>query len=260
LSLAGKIMMQAVRRAQTERERQDQRDELAHVARVAALGELTAALAHELNQPLTAIRMNAQATRRVLRAGQGTDVDEVLGDIAEDAARAGDLIRRLRDLLRRRQVAKEELDVNEVITAVEAIARTEARRHGAELVVEAEAKLPRILGDAIQLQQVVLNLVRNAAEAMSGQAGARQVRIRTWGVAGEQVTVSVEDEGPPIDDARLGGMFTPFSTTKAEGLGIGLAISRSIVEAHAGRLWAERRATRGLAVRLSVPAQRTADR
>jgi C4-dicarboxylate-specific signal transduction histidine kinase len=223
------------------------------VARVAALGELTAALAHELNQPLMAIRVNAQATRRLLRGGQPADVDEVLGDIAEDARRAGDLIRRLRDLLRRRELAKEVLDVNEVIAAVQAIARTEARRHGAELTVEAGAGLPRVLGDAIQLQQVVLNLVRNAAEAMSGQGGTREVRIRTWETAGEHVTVSVEDEGPPIDDATLHGMFTPFSTTKPEGLGIGLAISRSIVEAHAGRLWAERRPGTGLAVRFTLP-------
>jgi C4-dicarboxylate-specific signal transduction histidine kinase len=141
-----------------------------------------------------------------------------------------------------------------VIAAVRAIARTEAERHGADLVLEAATGLPQILGDAIQLQQVVLNLVRNAAEAMSGQPGSRVVRIRTWGTAEGQVAISVEDEGPPIDEARLQTMFTPFSTTKPEGLGIGLTISRSIVEAHAGRLWAERRAGGGLSVRVSLPA------
>jgi signal transduction histidine kinase len=254
LGLVGGIVMDALIDREARETAQRERGALVHVARVAALGELTAALAHELNQPLMAIRANAQATRRVLRAGGPADVDEVLGDIAEDATRAGDLIKRLRDLLRRRELAKEVLDVNEAIGAVEAIARTEAHRHGAELVVEAGAGVPRVLGDAIQLQQVVLNLVRNGAEAMSGQAGRREVRIRTWGTAGEQVTVSVEDDGPPIDEATLSGMFTPFSTTKAEGLGIGLAISRSIVEAHAGRLWAGRRAGRGLAVRFALPA------
>jgi signal transduction histidine kinase len=254
LGLVGGIVMDALLAREAEQEARQQRDELTHVARVAALGELTTALAHELNQPLMAIRVNAQATRRLLRAGEAADVDEVLGDIAADATRAGDLIRRLRDLLRRRELAKEVLDVNEVVGAVQAIARTEANRHGAELVVEGGVGLPPVRGDAIQLQQVVLNLVRNGAEAMSGQAGSREVRIRTWGTPGEQVTISVEDEGPPVDDATLRAMFTPFSTTKADGLGMGLAISRSIVEAHGGRLWAERRAAGGLAARFSLPS------
>jgi two-component system sensor kinase FixL len=181
-------------------------------------------------------------------------VDEVLGDIADDATRAGDLIVRLRTLLRRRQLAKEVLDINEVIGAAQAIAGTEARRCGADLVLDAGADLPRVLGDAVQLQQVVLNLVRNAAEAMSEQPGAREVRIQTSGTPEDQVTVSVEDTGPPVDDATLRGMFTPFSTTKPEGLGIGLTISRSIVEAHGGRLWVERRAVGGLAFRIALPA------
>jgi signal transduction histidine kinase len=161
----------------------------------------------------------------------------------------------LRDLLRRRELAKEVLDVNAVIAGVQAIARTEACRHGAELVVQASPGLPPVVGDEIQLQQVVLNLVRNAAEAMSAQPGPREVRIRTWEAPGEHVTVSVEDEGPPIDDATLAAMFTPFLTTKPDGLGIGLAISLSIVEAHAGRLWAERRGAGGLAVRFALPAR-----
>jgi signal transduction histidine kinase len=254
LHLLGEIMMQAFLRAQTDRDQRRHGDELAHVARVAALGELAAALAHELNQPLMAIRVNAQATRRVLRAGQRPDLNEVLGDIAADATRAGDLIRRLRELLRRREPAKERLEVDEMIAGVLVIARTEAHRYGAELVTEMGAGLPPVLGDAVQLQQVVLNLVRNAAEAMSGQAGTRQIMIRTWAGPIEQVIVSVEDQGRPIDDATLGGMFTPFSSTKPGGLGIGLAISRSIVEAHAGRLWAERRTVGGLAIRFTMPA------
>ena len=259
LALVGDIMMRAFLRAQGEQRAQEQRTELAHVARVAALGELTAALAHELNQPLMAIRANAQATRRMLREGRAPAMEEVLVDIAQDATRAGDLIARLRDLLRRRQVAKEPLDVEEMLAGVRAIARAEAQRCGAQLVVEAGGALPRVLGDAIQLQQVVLNLVRNAAEAMSGHVEGGAVRIRTW-ATGEQVMLAVEDEGPPIDEVSLREMFTPFSTTKAEGLGIGLAISRSIVEAHGGRLWAERRPGAGLVVRLALPGRIAARR
>src|SRR5262249_38702446 len=140
-----------------------------------------------------------------------------------------------------------------VVAGVRGIARAEAQRCGAQLVVEAGGALPRVLGDAIQLQQVVLNLVRNAAEAMSGHVEGGAVRIRTW-ATGEQVMLAVEDEGPPIDEVALREMFTPFSTTKAEGLGIGLAISRAIVEAHGGRLWAERRPGAGLAVQFTLPA------
>jgi len=253
LALVGGILMEALVAREAEQRAQEQRAELAHVARVAALGELTAALAHELNQPLMAIRANAQATRRMLREGRAPAMEEVLVDIAQDATRAGDLIARLRDLLRRRQVAKEPLDVEEMLAGVRAIARAEAQRCGAQLVVEAGGALPRVLGDAIQLQQVVLNLVRNAAEAMSGHVEGGAVRIRTW-ATGEQVMLAVEDEGPPIDEVALREMFTPFSTTKAEGLGIGLAISRSIVEAHGGRLWAERRPGAGLAVQFTLPA------
>jgi signal transduction histidine kinase len=255
LRFVGVIVMDALLAREAEEQGQLRRDELAHMARVAVLGELSAALAHELNQPLMAIRVNAQATGRMIRAGEQPDILEVLGDIALDAMRAGDLIRRLRDLLQRRSLAKESLDVNEVVGAVEAIARTQVERHGAELIVETGPDLPRVMGDAIQLQQVLLNLARNAAEAMAKQAGSREVRIRTWGTVGEHVTVSVEDEGPPITDAIFEGMFTPFCTTKADGLGIGLAISRSIVEAHAGRLWAERRPGAGLAVKLTLPAE-----
>jgi signal transduction histidine kinase len=252
-------LMQALQSLGASREQIElQRDELAHVARVGALGQLTAALAHELNQPLAAIRANAQATRRLLAAGRRPDdLDEALGDIASDAARAADLIRRLRDLLRRREMEKIPVDVNRVIQDVEPIALPEARRHEARLALRLAPDLPRVAGDAVQLQQVLLNLVRNAGEAMtSTPVERREIVVRTSAGTEAEVTVAVEDAGPPVDPATLGAMFTPFHSTKPEGLGMGLAISRSIVEAHGGRLWAERREAGGLAVRFTLPATR----
>ncbi len=255
LRLVGEIMMEAIRRRESEEAARRRRDELAHVARIAALGELTAALAHELNQPLAAIQANVQATRRILASGQPPDeLDEILRDVGGDARRAGDLIRHLRHLLRPRELEKIPLDLNQVLREVQPIARADAARHGARLVFELARVLPQIPGDPVQLQQVLLNLVRNAAEAMAGDPpDAREVIVQTASSPPDRVMVSVEDTGPPIDDAAFDGLFTPFHTTKPEGLGMGLAISRSIVEAHGGRLWAERRPERGLAVRFTLP-------
>jgi len=258
LRLVGEIMMEAVRRHEEAEAAGRQRDDLAHMARVAALGELTTALAHELNQPLAAIHTNAQATRRLLAAGRAPgDLDEVLGDIVAAAGRAADLIRRLRNLLRRRQLEKVPFEMNEMLRDVQPFLSAEAQRHGCRLTCYLAAGLPRVAGDAVQLQQVLLNLVKNAAEAMGTVAtGQREVVVRTADLGDGQVTVSVEDSGPPIDDAALATMYSPFHTTKAGGLGMGLAISRSIVEAHAGRLWAEPRREGGLAVRFALPASR----
>ncbi|HET7875334.1 MAG TPA: GAF domain-containing protein [Methylomirabilota bacterium] len=256
LRLMGDIMMSALLRQESEEEAHRKREELTHVVRVAALGELTAALAHELNQPLAAIQTNVQATRRLLARGKPPDdLDEVLSDVASDATRAGDLIRRLRDLLRRRELEKVPLDLNQIVRDIESIAHVEVHRHGARLVLELTLEAPGIQGDAVQLQQVLLNLVRNAAEAVAGnQTEGREVVVRTTASPPDQVMVSVEDAGPPIDEATFDGLFIPFHTTKPEGLGMGLAISRSIVEAHGGRLWAERRPGRGLAMRFTLPA------
>jgi C4-dicarboxylate-specific signal transduction histidine kinase len=234
-----------------------QRDELAHVARVAALGELTAAIAHELNQPLAAISANAQATRRVLASGrQPDDLDEVLDDIVSDAGRAGGLIRRLRDLLRRRQLERIPLDVNQALLDIESIALTETRRHEARLVLQLAPGLPPVAGDAVQLQQVVLNLVRNASEAMAGTPPEdREIVVRTYAETPEEITVAVEDAGPPVDADTLEAMFRPFHTTKPDGLGMGLPISRSIIEAHGGRIWSAP-GPHGLVVRFTLPATR----
>jgi len=222
------------------------------------MGELATALAHELNQPLTAILSNAQATRRLVAAPDvdRNEIDEALGDIVDGAGRARDLIQRLRELVRRREITRESLEIDDVVRDIEPIARADADRHGAALVVDLASNLPTVSGDRIHLQQVVLNLVRNSAEAMAG-AGAteRQSTLRTR-AHGDGVMVEVEDTGPGADRDVLDRMFDPFFTTRAEGLGMGLTICSSIIEAHGGRLWATANSDRGLTVRFTVPGIR----
>jgi C4-dicarboxylate-specific signal transduction histidine kinase len=258
LRLVGEIIMDALVHREAQEAARHQRDELAHLARVVALGELTAALAHELNQPLAAIRTNAEALELFVAQGKPIGhLDSALADIIGDATRAGSLIRRLHDLLRRRQMARVALDINRTILDVRPIIITDARRHGVGVTFRLAPDLPRVWGDTVQLQQVVLNLVRNAAEAMAGAAadtGEIAVSTSRAPTAG-QIMVSVDDAGPAIDDATFQLLFAPFQTTKPEGLGMGLAISRSIIQAHGGHLWAERRPEGGLAARFTIPAR-----
>jgi len=257
LRVAGEIIAAAMQRRELEETTRHLRDELTHVARVAALGDLTVAITHELTQPLTAIRTNAEATRRLLARGvRMNELDDVLTDIVADSTRAADLIERLANLFRRRALVKIPVDVNQAIRDFDVIARAETRRRGARLVLQLRSDLPQIMGDAVQLQQVLLNLVRNSAEAMSTlPPDVREVEVTTRVTAPGQITVSVADAGPPIDDTVFERLFGAFYTTKPDGLGMGLAISRAIVEAHGGRLWAERRPAGGLLVIFTLPAE-----
>lgn len=260
LRLVGEVFAHALERRRAEELRQRHQAELAHVARVATLGELAAAIAHELNQPLAAILANAQAAKRFLEPaapmllGLGVDesLQEILDDVAGDARRAQEVIRRLRDLLRKGDVRKHPLDVNDMIRDVETFARADALENDVDLAFDLTPGLPPAEGDRVQLQQVVLNLVRNGSEAMRDAGDSSPLLVRT-GRDGKAVLVAVSDAGPPLDDAVFARMFDPFFTTKPAGLGMGLAISRSIVEAHGGRLWATRNAGRGLTVRLALP-------
>lgn len=257
LRLAGEIMAVAVQRNESEEAARRLRDELAHVTRVATLGDLTVALTHELTQPLAAIRANAQAAQRLLARGVPTDeLGDVLGDIVDDAVRAAELIRGLASLFRRREVEKAPVNLNQIVRDFHVIARAEARRHGAHLVLRLAPELPRAVGDPVQVQQVLLNLIRNASEAMASiEPSAREVEVSTALTMPGQITVSVGDSGPAIDDAVFERLFRPYYTTKPDGLGMGLAISRAIVEAHGGRLWAARRAGGGLVMRFTLPAE-----
>jgi C4-dicarboxylate-specific signal transduction histidine kinase len=231
--------------------------ELAHAARVTTLGELAAAIAHELNQPLTAIAANAQAAIRLLDAPAPDlrEAAEALQDVIRDTQRAGETIRRMRSLLWKGDLEKHPLDLNEVVRSIEVFAKADALQSGISLRLDLEPELPRVLADRIQLQQVLLNLVHNGLEAMRALAGSRELIIQTSRSDNPpEALVSVRDAGPPLASNVVQRMFEPFYTTKPGGLGMGLSISRSILEAHGGRLWAEPNPDQGLTVRFTLPA------
>ncbi|MEZ4386360.1 MAG: tetratricopeptide repeat protein [Candidatus Krumholzibacteriia bacterium] len=246
---------EALRAAHADLERAA-RDELAHVARVATMGELAAAFAHELNQPLAAIRANARAGVNYLeRAEPDTaEVGAALADIGDDAERAQGIIVRLRDMMRKGNLKRQPVDLNQILADAVALVRAEAGIHGVALNLRPGTDLPPVLGDRIQLQQVVLNLLQNGMAVMDGRDGALRVTAERTSDGG--VRVAVSDDGPPIDEDILGDMFEPFFTTKREGLGMGLPICRTIIEAHGGYIQAERREEGGLTVRFELPGHR----
>jgi signal transduction histidine kinase len=224
-----------------ELEAQRTRDEMAHFTRVSTMGELTASLAHELSQPLTGILANAQAAQRLL-AATPPNLEEVrasLGDIVADDRRAGDIIRRLRELLKKSEPRRMVLDLNALVEDVVKLVGSDALSRSVSITVDPDPALPPLRADRVQLQQVVLNLLMNAMEAMATTPeGARAVSIRTQCLDGQAAHVSVKDAGPGITEDALARIFEPFYTTKPDGMGMGLSIARSIVEAHGGRLWA----------------------
>jgi PAS domain S-box-containing protein len=242
-------------RKRAEEEAERLRRDLAHMSRVTMLGELTAALAHELNQPLTAIVSNAHAGERYLASPAPPlgEVAEILADVVADAQRAGEVIRRLRSLLKKDTTRFVPLDVNELIREVVALTQTDALIRHQPITLTLTPDLPPVRGDRVQLQQVLLNLVLNGMEAMEAASpAARQLGIETLHT-GSDVRVGVQDQGPGIPPDKLDTIFDTFFTTKASGIGMGLAISRSIVEAHGGRIWAENHPDRGAAFWFSLP-------
>ena len=205
------------------------------------MGELTASIAHEVNQPLSGMVLNANASLRWL-AGATPNLDEAreaLSRIIRDGNRASDVIAKIRALLMKTDMEKERLDMNDAIREVVALAQGEMRRTGVALRAELEGDLPRVLGDRVQLQQVILNLVMNGIEAMSAVTDrSRDLLIRSRQHESDKVLVAVQDSGMGLDPKNMERIFDAFYTTKAQGMGMGLAISRSIVENHGGRLWA----------------------
>jgi PAS domain S-box-containing protein len=246
------------RRHQAEGEAERQREELAHVLRITTLGELAASLAHEINQPLAAIVANAQATRRLLDAGRASrpGVVEALSDIVADAKRASQVIRRLRALFRREHVDRHPVDVNELIQEVVRLLRHDTERQRISVHCALLLGLPKVPGDPVQIQQVLLNLLLNAREAIAaGGSGPREIRIETREHTPGGIAVVIRDTGIGASEAELERMFEHFVSTKPDGLGMGLAISRSIIQAHGGRIWAAVNPDRGLSLHVELPGE-----
>ena len=241
--------------ARIDREAQEQRILLTHLSRVATLGELSGGIAHELNQPLTAILSNAQAARQFIanKTGDPEMLAEILQDIIVADQRAGEVIRRLHAMFKRGERQLEKLDVNVVVQDVLGIVHGDLVTRAVTAVAQLGEGLPPVHGDRIELQQVVLNLVMNACEAMSATASEeRQVTISTATVAGG-VQVTVSDRGSGFTSEQHARMFEPFYTTKPRGLGLGLSISRAIILAHGGRVWCTARAGGGAAFHVALP-------
>ena len=230
--------------------------DFAHMNRVSVMGELAASLSHEITQPIATARNNARAALNFLDK-QPPDLDEVreaLHSIVGDADRAGDIIDRIRDQIKKAPPRKSRFDLNEAIDEVIVLARSAVTTNGVSVRTRLTEGLFPVEGDRVQLQQVVLNLILNAVEAMSTvEAGPRELLISTEQTRTGGVLVSVRDSGPGIDPDHLDRVFQAFYTTKSSGVGMGLSICRSIIDAHGGRLWADVNASRGAVLRFSLP-------
>jgi C4-dicarboxylate-specific signal transduction histidine kinase len=230
--------------------------ELRHVNRVTAMGQLAASITHELNQPLTAMITNADVGLRWLDR-QPPDVEEArqaLDCIIQDGKRASDVIGRIRALIRREPPRKDDVDINKVIVDVISLTRGEVMKNGVSVQTQLAEGLPLIKGDRVQLQQVILNLMLNAVQAMSGVTErTRELLISTGQEASGAVLVTVQDSGPGFSPESFDRVFDPFYTTKTEGMGMGLSICRSIVDAHRGRIWALPTAGPSAVVQFTVP-------
>jgi PAS domain S-box-containing protein len=241
---------------QAEETRRDAQDKLAHANRVATIGQLTASITHEVNQPITAARTNASAALNFLERSQPDleEVKEALDHVVKDVDRAGAVVARMRALMRRSPMQMDSMDMNEAVREVIELTRSEALKNKVALQTELTDRLPVIRGDRIQLQQVVLNLILNAVQAMDAVPDkAREVCITTGESLPGEVRLGVRDTGPGLSPDGFSRLFEPFYTTKPNGMGMGLAICRSIVEAHGGRLWATANKPRGAMFEFSIP-------
>jgi len=232
------------------------RTELAHLARSMSLGELAASIAHEVNQPLAGIVNNAHACLRMLSVSP-PNIDGAIRTAERsirDGNRAAEVVRRLREMFQKREYVAEPVDLNDAVSEVLAICAHDMKRRRISLKFEREADLPHVDGDRVQLQQVILNLLLNAADAVAGNEGrAKSILVTSRGTAEGSATISVKDDGTGVDDAPK-RIFEAFYTTKADGMGIGLSVSKSIIERHKGRIWFEQNQGPGATFSFSLPA------
>ena len=242
-------------RVRSHTETEELRARLAHVGRLGTLGEMVSGIAHEVNQPLTAIATYASAGRRLLTSGQlrGPELEGVLHKISQQAERAGGVIRGLRNLVRRTDGRREQLDVNGLVREVVRLAEFEVRQSGFRLELHLAAELPPVMGDGIQIQQVLLNLIRNGFDAMRENACGDQLEI-TSAAHESSVELRVADRGPGIDPRIADRLFEPFLTTKKAGIGLGLSICKSIMDAHNGSLAWSANPGGGTVFTMSLPA------
>jgi two-component system sensor kinase FixL len=245
----------------TERERaqaqlQQRQAELAHVSRLSTMGEMASTLAHEINQPLSAIANYAQACLQAMGSGRA-DTDEIREDvthIAAQAERAGQIVRRTRGFVRKDDSQRRRVDIADLVREAADLGEIETRQHEVALRLELDGAPHPVLADAVQIEQVILNLVRNALESMKHRhKDGRKLSIRTSSASDGCVEVAVRDSGTALPADKMSRLFEPFFTTKSAGMGMGLPISRTIVEAHGGRLWASANPDRGMTFRFTLP-------
>jgi two-component system sensor kinase FixL len=255
VSLTISELMSRVRK-HDEREMHLLRQEIAHVGRVSMMGQLASALAHEINQPLGAILRNAEAAELFLQ-NASPDLDEIraiLADIRRDDQRAGSVIDRMRGLLKRNNLDTRPVDVGELVGDVVALIRADAVARHVELSLDLPGRLPPVLGDRVHLQQVLLNLILNGLDALNGtNRENRLVSVSARLDETHSIEIAVSDTGHGIPVEKLQQVFDPFFTTKSNGMGMGLPISRTIIEAHDGKLWAENRTEGGAVFRFTLP-------
>jgi C4-dicarboxylate-specific signal transduction histidine kinase len=241
---------------ENDRRYREMKMELAHANRVATMGQLTASIAHEVIQPIAATVTNAETALSWLRLGSShlEEVQQALTSIVEDGIRAAEVVKGIRALMKKAPPRKDRLEVNGVILEIIELARGEAVKHGVSILTELADPSPLVEADRVQLQQVLLNLIVNALDAMgAANEGPRQLLISTGRVETSGVLVAVQDSGPGLEAAMLERVFESFYTTKPTGLGLGLSICRSIIEAHGGRLWASTNQGRGATFQFSLP-------
>jgi C4-dicarboxylate-specific signal transduction histidine kinase len=243
-------------RRQNEIERVQLRLELAHLARVMTMNELSASLAHEINQPLGAILNNASAAKVLLSQvrDKPEDLTEIVEDIIRDTKRAGDVVRKIRGMVKKGEVQFEQVQLNMLINEMLSLFQNSININKTSLRLELTNDLPQVIGDRVHLQQVLLNLITNAMEAMQ-EKPLRILTIRSGFKAPDVVMVSIADSGPGIKEAVKDIVFKPFFTTKKDGLGFGLAVCRSIIEEHGGQIWAENNPDGGATISFSIKAR-----
>jgi C4-dicarboxylate-specific signal transduction histidine kinase len=249
------IALESTRR---ERQYREMQGELAHANRVATMGQLTASIAHEIRQPIATARNNAAAALRFLDKSPPdlAEVREALACIVKDADRTSDVVDRIGSLVKKAPPQREAVDLNAAILEVTALTQSEAVKTGVTVATQLADDSPPIRCDRVQLQQVMLNLIVNAIQSMSGvEDDNRELHISTASMEPEGVCVAVRDTGPGLRPESLPRVFEPFYTTKPDGMGMGLSICRSIVEAHGGRLWATSCEPRGALFQFTVPAE-----